>query len=1042
MPTGPSHSRITFGLKLLAALLASVGVVLLLALLVVRQETQRQVELVTDRYATRSREAFRELEDLKQRDLERLGSGFTDSRRTLAAVEAATAEPAAAGPDLDWLIQTVRYELELKRMPHSLVAFTSASADPFLTLRDGEIQNGADPASLRGPAQRIIRDGGDRADVYRALNGELFAVQVRALALDATVVGTVALGVTVDDAEARSLGDVLGVEVCFVLQGECMAGTPAAHANLPAFRQALDRHETSLIRVAGQRWRVLADSLSADRPGEALRIIAIPMDETLAPFARIRRALVLAGFGALSLALLLGLVLSRQLAGPVRDLVAATARVADGNFATRVTIRTRDELGRLGEAFNTMTEGLEQKELYRGVLDKVVSKDVADELLRSDIMLGGETREVTTLFVDISSFTAMTEGMEPQRVVRLVNRIMSRLGEIVESHGGVVDKYLGDGLMALFGAPVNRTDHAARAVRAALRMQETMKELEREQATGETPVRVAVGIHTAPVVAGNIGSSNRLNYTVIGEGVNLAARLCSGAGPGVILVSEATRDVVQDAFAIRSAGARPFKGFSRPLEVFQVTGAGKSGETTEGAARDPLEARADAPMPNADSPTRSDAGGRAQMPLGAPDSVEDVDTGGHASGGGPLSPRRGLVLLLASLAAVSPATARAQGLPTLADLGIRYMSPGGGFQLDLSGRLDIEGYFPQDRPPWLIPETDPFVAGRARLFADLFIGESIYGLLEVRADRGEVPSNAPVDVRIEQVFARIGLPARLQLQAGKFATPIGGYPSRHHGPEDPLIRPPIMYDFPTIIDPSTSPGAVGGFLGWKNDPVRRAAGVPIIWGVPYPWGALLAGAVAGFDFRGGVLSAAPSSRPDMWRFDSDQFGRPSIVAVAGYRFVPELHASFFFSRGSFMDDLRAGSLPAGSEPGDFRQQLLGAELAFARGRASLRAEGYSNQWNVPNVGDNVRDLSYSIESTWKLTAGAFAAARYGAIHYNELSSVGGGAQPWDHDIARLQLGAGYRLVQNSELRAEYLISRTTGTDPRDNLLSVQWWWAF
>jgi adenylate cyclase len=246
-------------------------------------------------------------------------------------------------------------------------------------------------------------------------------------------------------------------------------------------------------------------------------------------------------------------------------------RVAHGDLTARVPVRTRDELGRLAGAFNTMTEGLELKERYRGVLDKVVSPEVAEELMRSDILLGGETREVTTLFVDISSFTAMTEGMEPQRVVALVNDIMSRLGTIVEAHGGVVDKYLGDGLMALFGAPVARGDDTTRAVRAALDMQLAMTALDATRAArGEPAVRVAIGIHTGPVVAGNIGSPNRLNYTAVGESVNLAARLCQGAGAGVILVTDHVRSRAHGEFAFECVGERAFKGFSRGIEVFAV----------------------------------------------------------------------------------------------------------------------------------------------------------------------------------------------------------------------------------------------------------------------------------------------------------------------------------------------------------------------------------------------------------------------------------------------------------------------------------------
>jgi hypothetical protein len=395
--------------------------------------------------------------------------------------------------------------------------------------------------------------------------------------------------------------------------------------------------------------------------------------------------------------------------------------------------------------------------------------------------------------------------------------------------------------------------------------------------------------------------------------------------------------------------------------------------------------------------------------------------------------------------ALMPGAAVAQGgaLPTLADLGIGWRSSDGGFQLDLSGRLDVAGYFPQDRPQWVIPATDAFVAGRLRLFADLFVGEALYGLLEIRSDRGEAPDDGPFEVRVEQAFARLALPlpVGLQLQAGKFASPIGGYSARQHTAEDPLIRPPVMYDWHTIVNPAAAPGATAGFLDWKDDPVRRPAGTPIVWGVPYPWGALLAGAAGPLDFRFGLTSAAPSSRPDMWDFNGDRFGRPSFVAAAGWRVVPELRVQAYFSRGSYLDELRQGALPAGAELEDFFQELWGAELVFARGPAAVRAEAFANRWNVPNVGDDVRDRSYSIEAKAKLAAGLFAAARYGAIHFNDLDAAGV-REPWDHDVRRIQLGGGYRLLRNTELRLEYLISRTDGVDPRDDLFSLQWWWEF
>lgn len=978
--------RSSFGLKLLAALLASVGLVLLVALMVVRRETERQVERVAERMTVRSREAFRELEELQQLQLTRLAAAFTESPRTLAALEAELEDS-----ELEYLVQNVQYDLELSKLPHSLVVLTDASGRPVLTLRDGDVLRGDDPASMRATARQLLETGGGLISGYRAVGEDLFAVQLQPLDLGGTPVGTVALGVPVENAVVRRLGDVLGVELCFVIESRCVAGTPVARRELSTFMTGESGRTAPLLSAGRARWRLITEDLSDQQAGNVRRILAVPMDEVLQPFERIQRALVLAGGLALGLAILMGVVLSRGLSGPVRDLVAATVRVAGGNFAVRVPVRSTDEIGQLASAFNSMTEGLELKERYRGVLDKVMSRDVAEELLRSDIMLGGETRDVSTLFADITSFTALTEGMEPARVLKIVNEIMSRLGAVIEAHGAVVDKYTGDGLMALFGAPVHHPDDATRAVSAALRMQAALGELNAERtALGEVPIHIAIGIHSGLAVAGNVGSPTRLNYTVLGESVNLAARLCANAGPGEIHVSEAVYLRVRDGFDCRPLGSRSFKGFSRPVEVYEVQ---------------PQAARTATPA------------SRAALPLV-------------------------MGLLLATML---PSAAGAQGgsLPTLADLGLSYLSPSGGFQLDLSGRLDVEGYFPQQAPQWLVRATDPLVAGRLRLITDVFVGDRLYGLFELRTDRGEAPNDAPVEVRVEQLFVRVALPlpGRMQLQVGKFAGPIGGYPARHHTEDDPLIRPPLMYDYHTIIDPAAAPGALAGFQGWKDDPVRRPAGVPVIWGVPYPWGAILAAGAGKLDVRVGVTSAAPSSRPELWGFDTDQFGRGSVVAAASYAVVPELRVNAYYSRGSYLDELRQGTLPPGAELDDFFQEILGAEAVFARGPATVRAEAFSDRWNVPNIGDDVRDLSYSIEGKLKLTPGLFAAARFGEIRFNELAGPTG-AERWDHNIRRLQFGAGYRLLRNTEIRAEYLLSRTERNDPRDNLFSVQWWWAF
>ena len=136
-----------------------------------------------------------------------------------------------------------------------------------------------------------------------------------------------------------------------------------------------------------------------------------------------------------------------------------------------VNVKSRDELGKLAGSFNHMVHDLSLKERYRSLLDKVVSADIAEEMLKGDIVLGGENRRVTTLFADIRGFTPLTEGMEPQEVILMLNEYMDRAASAVEEHGGVVDKYVGDEIMAIFGAPVSQEEDALNAVRAALELE-------------------------------------------------------------------------------------------------------------------------------------------------------------------------------------------------------------------------------------------------------------------------------------------------------------------------------------------------------------------------------------------------------------------------------------------------------------------------------------------------------------------------------------------------------------------------------------------
>jgi adenylate cyclase len=245
--------------------------------------------------------------------------------------------------------------------------------------------------------------------------------------------------------------------------------------------------------------------------------------------------------------------------------------VAEGDFGAQVSVSSRDEMRTLADAFNDMTRGLLLRERYRSVLNKVVSRDVAAELMKGDVELGGENRVVTVLFADIRGFTALTEGMEPQRVIGLLNECMECLSRAVDDEGGVVDKFIGDAVMAVFGAPVTQDDHARRAVRAAVRMRAGMAGLnEQRAARGERHLAVGVGVNSGIAVAGNMGSMNRLNYTVVGDTVNLASRLAGQAGPGEILIGGETLRLAGEGVQAPPLGGRVLKGFSAEVEVYAV----------------------------------------------------------------------------------------------------------------------------------------------------------------------------------------------------------------------------------------------------------------------------------------------------------------------------------------------------------------------------------------------------------------------------------------------------------------------------------------
>ena len=231
-------------------------------------------------------------------------------------------------------------------------------------------------------------------------------------------------------------------------------------------------------------------------------------------------------------------------------------------------------LAALGIKNSRFAEQIRREALVRSNFERYFAPNVAADIARQDgaVRLGGERRAITVLFSDIRGFTAMAESMGPDAVARLLSEYFSEMVEVIFEHGGTLDKFIGDAVMALWGAPIAHSDDPDRALEAAIAMQRAIDELNRGwAASGQPEIGVGIGISHGDVFAGNIGSHRRLEYTVLGDAVNVAARLCAEAGPGEILVSEALLRVVRAQVEHEYLPELGLKGKTQVVQVYRVT---------------------------------------------------------------------------------------------------------------------------------------------------------------------------------------------------------------------------------------------------------------------------------------------------------------------------------------------------------------------------------------------------------------------------------------------------------------------------------------
>lgn len=448
------------------------------------------------------------------------------------------------------------------------------------------------------PLAAAMRADSDRPDrAVSAVDGRLLElVAAPVLGPDDEPIGWLLAGDAIDDPTAEQLRRATGPSLSFATASTVFAsslsaatrqalfpdgapgGGPLAGAlRAPAQRAAPATH---LVVLRGGRSLVSLIPIAAVLPEPLYAVIESSYDKALGPLRHLPGRV--AGIGALALAgaLLVGALIAGGVTAPLQVIVGAMRRVLGGDFSQRIASRREDEIGFLARAFNEMVGGLAEREMIKDTFGQFVSHEVADAVLSGRLPLQGERREVTILFQDVRGFTTIAERTEPAVLVRIVNRLFTEMVAAVEAQGGIIRVFTGDGVMALFGAPVQHPDDPERAVRAALDMVARLPALNAQlEAEGHEPIRIGIGIHTGDVVAGRIGPDQRSEYSVVGDAPNQASRI-EGLTKEMhtpILVSAVTAARLGPSFRLGRRAVLPVKGKEQPVEVVEVLGDGPSG---------------------------------------------------------------------------------------------------------------------------------------------------------------------------------------------------------------------------------------------------------------------------------------------------------------------------------------------------------------------------------------------------------------------------------------------------------------------------------
>ncbi len=565
-----------------------VGLVLISVLILLVSASQILESRIRDDIDTNFVEAgrvFERIQDIRFRQLRQTAVLLADIPTLKAAIS--TGDTATVN-------QTIREELLYLLdfdpvIPDSLLPsqfYTEPDSAGLLLISDPEGKPMGQLSSGSLPKYSIA----DRAGISQALQGQMpdqtyiwkqgeryFNVITIPVWTRNRLEGTLSYGFPMRQLETRQLSRDMGLEVLYYVNNQLLTASfedlSASNRNKlskgihSATFEILDTGEANSIEVTldEETWMVyiapMFNTQDILQGIDGYYAVAKSLTQALAPLQNLQ--LLIFGIGLLSVAgaIMISIWLTRRITKPIDLLVDGVRRVEQQDFSKEVPITSSDEIGQLTRAFNELVEGLRERLLML----KFVSEATLDAIKKNIARIepGGERRNITIFFSDIRGFTPWSEKHSPEEVIDILNNLLSFQAEVVQEFGGDVDKFVGDELVAVFQGE----DKDQKAVNAAIQIQKklaTMLDNEHEDLT------IGIGINSGEVVMGAMGSENRMDYTVLGNTVNLGARLCSAAGQGQILITNSVYLNLERRIPTSELDKIKVKGIEKPVRIYEV----------------------------------------------------------------------------------------------------------------------------------------------------------------------------------------------------------------------------------------------------------------------------------------------------------------------------------------------------------------------------------------------------------------------------------------------------------------------------------------